>query len=532
MREVWILVVDDEPNVVNLCQRLLERAGFHVVATTSPSQALAILTRRSVDLMLLDIRMPGLDGFQLITLARHHRPELAIVIMTAFGTVETAISAMREGANGLILKPFENADLVQTVRRALDESEQRRDLNKLRALRPLLKISETLFSETDILRLHGLIVEMLAGILNCSEVALFQRSKSEENFCAVGCVGDISPFEEMLREYDNLCLLEKNGLPVLINNDGSGDQAIREIMLAHSLGSLIFVQVPNKQKSYFLFASRRFEQPVFRDGDLEMFAIMSRGIGQALENAILYHELRLNFQQLEQSQHALNRVEKMAAAGRLTASIAHEINNPLQSLQNCMHLAGRKELTEQERQNYLQVAQDELERLMAIVQRMLEFYRPGVRDPSLVDINTLINRVEDLLAPQLNKNKIKINKQMAPEIPGVMVVADQVQQVFINLILNSMEAMPEGGEIFIQSAPFYENLENPGVEILIEDTGNGIPEGEKDHIFEPFVSTKEHGTGLGLAVSYGIVTAHGGSINLIQGKGKGACFRIFLPEEN
>ncbi len=532
MREAWVLIVDDESNVVHLCQRLLEGAGFHVIATTSPSQALAILTRQVVDLLLVDIRMPGLDGFQLITLARHHQPELAIVIMTAFGTVETAISAMREGANGLILKPFENSELVLTVQHALDESEQRRDLSKLRALRPLLKMTATLFSETDIQKSQELIVDLLINNLICSDVALFQRDRSREKFVRVSFDGNASPFEEILAGTDNLCRLVRDGVPVLVNHGSPGDGTIQAVMAAHSLGSLIFVLVSNKQNSYLLFASRRNEQTYFREGDLEMVAILARQMGQAFENATLYHDLRLNLKQLEESRHALNRVEKMAAASCLTASIAHEINNPLQSLHNCLHLAGRKELSVRERQNYLKVAQDELERLMAVVQRMLEFYRPGARDLSLVDINGLISHVEDLLAAQLKKNKVEFHKKLAPNIPNVMVVADQIQQVFINLILNAMEAMPDGGEIFFQSARLDENNPSPGVEILIEDTGPGIPENEKDRIFEPFVSTKEHGTGLGLAVSYGIVSAHGGSINLIQGKGQGACFRIILPKEN
>jgi two-component system NtrC family sensor kinase len=265
-----------------------------------------------------------------------------------------------------------------------------------------------------------------------------------------------------------------------------------------------------------------------------MFLIFARQAGLALENDRLYAELRSYVTKLENAQHALSQAEKMAAAGRLTASIAHEINNPLQSLQNCLHLAGRKELHIKEREKNLQLAQSELERLMITVRRMLDFYRPGVRDRKLVDINELLERVVELISPQLFKSAIVVHYKLTPDLPLVMAVDDQIKQVLINLILNSMEAMPDGGEIYISTSAgsdeyIADNSLPGGVEIIIRDTGPGIPQAERDKVFEPFVSTKEHGTGLGLTVSYGIITAHGGRLDLIDGNSQGACFRIVLP---
>jgi signal transduction histidine kinase len=118
-----------------------------------------------------------------------------------------------------------------------------------------------------------------------------------------------------------------------------------------------------------------------------------------------------------------------------------------------------------------------------------------------------------------------------------MVVSNQVQQVLLNLIINSMEAMPDGGEIYIKTARDILESEGmgisnhkSGIEIIIEDTGPGIQDRDRENIFEPFVSTKENGTGLGLAVSYGIITAHGGTLNIVEDGLRGACFRITLPE--
>lgn len=137
-----ILILDDEPGIILLCQRLLERSGFQVFSSTNPVEALQILEEKNTDLLLVDIRMPVMDGFQVIDRARQLHPDLAVVVMTGYGTVETAIEALRRGADGLILKPFEGNDLVQSVQRAREQSQYKQDQIRLQALRPLFDITE------------------------------------------------------------------------------------------------------------------------------------------------------------------------------------------------------------------------------------------------------------------------------------------------------------------------------------------------------------------------------------------------------
>jgi signal transduction histidine kinase len=148
-----------------------------------------------------------------------------------------------------------------------------------------------------------------------------------------------------------------------------------------------------------------------------------------------------------------------------------------------------------------------------------------------------------LLEEQLKSANITVEKKLAPDLPPVMVVSNQIQQVLLNLIINSMEAMPSGGKITIETVPVRVRQSDgnlrigegsrprEGVQIVLSDTGLGIPESQRDRIFEPFVSTKENGTGLGLSVSYGIISAHGGTLTLLNSEGNGASFRIMLPEE-
>ncbi len=534
MNDRVILVADDEPNVVHLCQRLLEKASFQVIPVTSPSQALAILARQPVDLLLVDIRMPGLDGFQLLQLGRNHQPDLAAVIMTGFGTVEMAVSALRRGANGLILKPFDNLELVQTVENVLIENDHRRELNRSRSLRPLFTIAETLFSETDFERLKDLIVNVIVNHLGCVFAGLFQKDPKFGSYQIQALKGLELKGDQPLLICDLLDRLVQDQSPLMITRNGSEANEATVLLNETNLEAMLGMPFFLGEEAWLLIMGRTSKQQLFSEADREMFTILTRQAGLALENSHLYAELHTTVSKLESAQHALSQAEKMAAAGRLTASIAHEINNPLQSLHNCLHLAGRKELSQNEREKNLQLAQSELERLMSTVKRMLDFYRPGARDQRLVNLNGLIKHVLELLAPQLRDGAVSVQFDAMPGLPFVMAVEDQIKQVLINLILNSMEAMPEGGEIsIITSAGCNEYVADDellaGVEIIVRDTGPGIAETERDKIFEPFVSSKEHGTGLGLTVSYGIITAHGGRLDLLTSASEGACFRIVLP---
>ena len=545
-----ILILDDEPGIILLCQRLLERAGFQVVASSSPDEALQLLEEKTIDLLLVDIRMPGMDGFQVIDRARQLHPDLAVEVMTGFGTVETAIEALRRGADWLILKPFEGNELVQSVQRALEQSQHKQDQIRLQALRPLFDITEALFTETNPRRLQTLVLNAVCGHLHCSHAEYYQAAAPEaaeaqpEKVHRMRLVGGLhypgqhiqpkprpvtaSTFEPIARRANQL------RLPVLIQVDGPGDAQLQVLLAQRGLGSVLCAQLAMKAGAGvagILFAARDQDEPRFRAADLDMFVIFSRQAAVAFENARLHAELRAYIRQLEDSQRALVQAEKMAIAGRLTTSIAHEINNPLQAVQNCLHLAGRQQLPAEQRQHYLSLARDELDRLMLTVQRMLDFYRPVALDRKLVDLNLLINNVISLLEQQFTDHHVTVHSSLMPQLPLVMAVSNQIQQVILNLLLNAVEAMKDGGSIHIETSI---NPSDAGeIEILIEDTGPGIQPSQRKHIFEPFVSTKEHGTGLGLTVSYGIITAHGGNLDLVDTRklsvNRGACFRITLP---
>jgi signal transduction histidine kinase len=224
--------------------------------------------------------------------------------------------------------------------------------------------------------------------------------------------------------------------------------------------------------------------------------------------------------------------EKLAATGRLAASIAHEINNPLEAIKNALYLLTNKIPQTDPNYKFLQIATKETDRVSRILRQMLGFYRPPKMEPT--DINRLIEESEGLIEKHLRQHRVRIENELEPNMPLVIASADQLKQVLLNLMLNAQQAMPEGGAIYVSSRASHGSdpdfLMSDSVQIQIRDTGKGISEEHLPHIFEPFFSTKDQkGTGLGLWVSQGIVQAHGGSIKLRSREGGGTTFSVALP---
>jgi len=513
MKQPRILVIDDEPGITLLCERLLSRAGYTVFVQTDPRLALETLENERFELLLVDIRMPEVSGFDVIQKARGLRRDMAILAMTGFGTVETAIQALRRGVDGLILKPFERGELVQAVELALTDSQQKQDAARVQALRPLFSVTETLLSETRPERLLDLILDLVLAQLAATNMGFYQVAEKDQQIHLLAGRGKIlagGPVDALGNAVARAATQEAPvwGLDVELND--------------LDLSTLMCVSTSLINMRSVIFVARDSGEPRFREADLEMFLILARQATIAMENARLYEELRAYVRRVEESQQALVQAEKLAVAGRLTASIAHEINNPLQGLRNCFHLATREDIPQEMRQKYLDMTQQELERLMTTVQRMLDFYRPSAEFKP-VQVLDLLDHVLNLLAQQLRERNIRVTTSWPARLPSIRAISNQIEQVFINLILNAFDAMPDGGELWISITQKRKMLE-----INFQDSGAGVPLDVQANIFEPFVSTKGT-TGLGLSVSYDIVTAHGGRLDLIIEHTPGACFRVLLP---
>ena len=225
--------------------------------------------------------------------------------------------------------------------------------------------------------------------------------------------------------------------------------------------------------------------------------------------------------------------EKLAATGRLAASIAHEINNPLEAVQNALYLLQKSMTSAAADRQYLEIASRETQRMSRILRQMLGFYRQAEAMTS-IDVNALVEEAEGLVVKRLRERGVQIANQLDPVIPRIRASGDQLKQVLLNLLLNAADSMPEGGAITVatQSGAGAETelFGRDAVQIQVRDTGQGIADDVLAQIFEPFFSTKPgKGTGLGLWVSQGIVQSHGGTMRVRSRVGRGTTFTITLP---
>jgi PAS domain S-box-containing protein len=230
----------------------------------------------------------------------------------------------------------------------------------------------------------------------------------------------------------------------------------------------------------------------------------------------------------KRAQEALIQSEKLATTGRLAASLAHEINNPLQTVVGCLGLAEEAMRTgDEEVEEYVTMAHEELKRAARIVSRLRDLSRPshpGRGEPT--DINALVDGVLRVSRKDLKSNYIRVVRHLEEDLPRPLLVPDRIKQVILNLVLNARDAMPEGGELHVTTE---HDETNDRVVIAVADQGAGIPPEVQDRVFDPFFSTKSEGSGLGLFVSQNIVQEHGGRIDVESDVGQGATFRVSLP---
>ncbi len=230
--------------------------------------------------------------------------------------------------------------------------------------------------------------------------------------------------------------------------------------------------------------------------------------------------------ELKDMQDSMIQSEKMASLGKIAAGVAHEINNPLTSILINTHLMMEKTSKESPFQENLNMISEETSRCSDIVKGLLEFARQNPPQKSYVDINEIVNTVIGILEKQVTLKNIQIFKKLEKKLPLIGVDASKIKQVFWNLIINAAEAMPQGGTLMISSRL---SRSEQFIEVECLDTGVGISDEQKKKLFDPFFTTKGGGTGLGLAVSYGIIEQHHGRIDVKSQLSQGSSFTVSLP---
>jgi PAS domain S-box-containing protein len=264
------------------------------------------------------------------------------------------------------------------------------------------------------------------------------------------------------------------------------------------------------------------------EGDLSASLIYDES-GKEIASVGIFKDLRERLRierELREMQQALLQSEKLAAMGRLTSQIAHELNNPIYGIMNTLELLKTEIPPESKRRRILELSLSEIQRLAEMLKNMLSFSKPEEEKRRPVKINELVEGILLVMEKQMKESNIKVETYFDETLPEVMASTNQMRQVVLNLLKNAKEAMPKGGSLTVRTSQ-----KDHKVIVAIQDTGVGVPEELRDKIFEAFFTTKQKvkGVGLGLSVCYGIIKDHGGEIRVESEVDKGTTFTILLP---
>ncbi len=486
-RPLRVLLVEDNPDDALLLAMHLTRAGYdlslkRVETASEMSQALAAPSH-TWDIILADYNLPTFSAPRALHLLKSTGFDLPFIVLSGAVSEDTAVEAMRAGAHDYISKQ-NLVRLVPAIEREIGEAEARR--NKRETERALRQSED---------RFHQLVEAMPLGLL---------LSDSAQRIV-----------------YGNSALLKLLGYR-------RGD--IED-------GALAFDQIVIRDPLVESEPSSDTREPVELSLRTKSGAVVPALVGKAVLNPEAPFNERQTVAFLadltdqKRGQDVLRRTEKLAAAGRLAASIAHEINNPLEAVINCLYLISQTSL-DKDGTHYLELAQRELERVVHITTQTLRFYRQNSR-PIKTDIHELLETVLTLWEGKLRSLGISVERRFG-NIPPIVAYDGEVRQVLANLIGNAVDAMQNhGGKLILRTTPSVSWRDGtPGIAITVADSGSGMTQDTLARIFEPFFSTKGlTGTGLGLWVSRELVKKHHGVLRVRSTsiQPTGTTFRLFLP---
>lgn len=566
-----VLIVDDEKDTRLLLSELFSNSGFETETAGDGIEALNKTKNFKPSVIITDIRLPGMDGIELLKKLKNTDSPPEVILMTGYNEYDAAVDALKIGVFQYIKKPFGDPDFIlRIIKNASEKVELKAELEKEKQL---------ILSQREMLERLGFEIESankVASILASWSYSLDEKLEKtllvtlSQISADKGSVMLLDDKEEHLvvRASTNKKIL---GYKSKISDSGIANEVVREgkpLFIENinedprfkNLSRYAFKREKNGEYKYSALLSLplKIKDKVigvlnvtdkaggvpFEKDDQEILQSFIDRIVIQIENAQLNENLERKVeertQELRETHKKLLQAEKVASIGKLAANVAHEINNPVAAINLKIHLliktqeelkkmlSDHKELSDKIHKTIegFDIIKRNTDRIAYIVKGLLHYARKPEDEMKRVDINQVLENFIEFIERQGTLQKINIMKDFSSHGSKVLAISNQLEQVFLNLITNARDAMPDGGNITVTTKP-----ENRYVEISIADTGHGIPEEKLDKIFEPFFTTKEigKGTGLGLSVCKEIVESHGGEISVKSQVGKGTEFIIRLP---
>jgi signal transduction histidine kinase len=535
-REFPVLYVDDEPENLRIFE-LGFRREFSVLTAGSGDQGLAVLARRPVAVVLSDQKMPGLTGVEFLARARELDPKTIRMLITAYGDAATLSSAINEGCvYRYIAKPWHPEDLRLAVRRGIEVYALDRERDQLlRELTTLNRVARTINQELEIDPLLDLLLESVVGDLgfDAAAVLLFDERRRGLRLARMApaspLAASLAGLELQSAEAPRFQQrLEAGELQLLTLEQAAGyEPPVRRWVTEVAADQMLVVPLVAKSRVLGALAvDNRRGGPGFEADERLLLDGFATQAAIAVANAQLVDALR-------RSRSQVARADRLGTVGTLAAGVAHEINNPLVSIQTFLSLAPakRSEADPEFWGSYHQLAVSELERIRGLVATMSRLARGGgERAPRApCDLKAVVEEAVRLIAHETHEAQVTLEVEVDPATPKVTAAREQLHQVLLNLLLNAVQATPPGGRVRVRS--WGDEGDAPAACVEVSDTGCGIDAAHIEQIFDPFFTTKgpDQGTGLGLMICHHIVSDHGGCIEVESEPGAGARFRVRLP---
>ena len=514
-----ILIVDDEAGVLLTTRAILQQEGYDVEAAASGVEAVEAIRQRHYDLVLTDLKMPGIDGLGVLAEVRKRSPLTVTVMMTGYGSVVSALDAVQLGAYEYLLKPIEVEDLKQAVRRSLERK-------RLSEIDTLYRISWTVTQSQHPASMAAEISDAVRGVLGLDYACLLTwRDGQWQGEPTLGQALDSLSLRRALQR--GLIVTDQDHEETAAA--WAQSQQIRSFSLVPGIVGSRLVCVlcsHNGQKPYEFHASAvRFLQGLASQTAL------------ALENAALIRELTSNNEELGAANRKLQELDKLKS--NFLSVATHELRTPLsvilgynamleESLQDRLDESERQTLTES-------IAA--CKRLIRMVNSMLDISQiesgKMKMEFAASDLRRLVNGVVALFQQEARARHLLLNLELPARPLRVPMDAERIEQVLINLLGNAMKFTPAEGAITIR-AHYQSELRQ--VEISVQDSGVGIAPEDQARIFDEFAQvrnaqadTSRNGSGLGLAIAKRIVEAHHGQLRVESTPGKGSTFSFTLP---
>ena len=511
MRQATVLVVDDEPGLLDVLEWELTSLGYDVLTVGNGTNAIELLKRGEFDVVISDVRMPGVSGLEVLRAAKQLAPDTEVIVATGYAEMDTVVECVRGGAFDFVQKPFNLPSVVATVERAVER-------RNLKASSKLYEASLAISANREPQKLPDLIADSALKILDADSVSLWLPEKvgvyMAHRMTRPGFEERPLPFEA-----EALSRIAKLGRPKLLPQDAGADVALR----ISNATSIVYPLRVGERLAGVLAMTRYGEQRPFRRGDVERASGLASQVLLALENVRLASQATAS--------------ERLATIGQLAAGVAHEINNPvtyvLMSLEAAIDLAPDvgSGASPEIRADFAQALRDALEgagRIRDIVGDLKNMSRSDGATKRRVDLNEVVRAALRIAGGELRHRAEVINElEDRIEVEGD---AGRLTQVLVNLLVNSAHAMAH--------RPIAQNRivvrtwrDGDKVRVSVRDNGTGIALEHQHRIFDTFFTTKAPGvgTGLGLPISRDIARAHGGDVELGSVPGEGACFTVTLP---